>query len=196
MSALHLAELAWYVTGRFYRTATGALADYGYFLHLGGIEGDLFAGAKSESTAHFTFSAIPFFAHTVTNGALSLGLDTIGEFSVYLQHTPAGDFHDPLSFARGDCIGTFRRTSCVVGTTVNKGNSPTAHALIASNVFSARLLSSTPFQFGGRHYDLRELLGVGVTQFGTAAGVAIVPPTTGYDAVVPFSGSAIRMGGH
>jgi hypothetical protein len=196
MSALHLAELAWYVTGRFYVTATGVLADYGYFLHLGGIEGELFAGDRSESTAYFTFAAIPFTAHTVTNGALSLGIDTIGDFSVYLQRTPAGDFDDPLSFARGDCIGTFRRTSCVVGTTVNKSNAPTAQALIASNVFSARLLSSTLFEFGGRRYDLREMLGVGVTQLGTAAGVGITPPTQGYAAVVPFSGSAIRMGGH
>ncbi len=92
------AELAWYVTGRFYATSDGAVADYGYFLHLAGIAAELFNGPKSETTAHFTFAAQPFTPKGVTNGALNLGLDPVGEFSVYLQRTPAGNFDDPHSF--------------------------------------------------------------------------------------------------
>jgi hypothetical protein len=188
------AELAWYVTGRFYRRADGALADYGYFLHLVGLEGELFEGAVSETTARFTFAAKPFFAGTVVNGALSLAMDPVGEFSVYLQRKPAGDFERPESFASGECIATFRRTSMVVGTTVAVGQGKGAESLFGNNVFSARLVDSKPFELGGEVRDLALLLGAGVTQFGTAAATAITPPAVGYEAVVPFSGSAIALG--
>lgn len=90
MPVLPPAELAWYVTGRFYIADDGTLADFGYFLHLAGIGAGLFSGAPDASTAHFTFAARPFRADTVGNGGLSLALDAVGEFSVYLQRTPAG----------------------------------------------------------------------------------------------------------
>ena len=57
------AELAWYVTGRFYLDdkKENNLADYGYFLHLAGIDqAQLFAGKLGEGTACFTFAAVPF----------------------------------------------------------------------------------------------------------------------------------------
>jgi hypothetical protein len=186
------AELAWYVTGRFYATADGAVADYGYFLHLAGIAGDLFCGPRSETTAHFTFAAQPFHPKGVTNGALNLGIDPVGEFSIFLQRTPAGNFDDPASFAQGERIATLRRVSIVVGTTLDTG--ATATPLIASNVFSARLVDATPFEFGGVRHDLREILGAGVTQFGTAAETPIAPAPPNYTAVLPFSGSAIALG--
>lgn len=189
MTTLLSAELAWYVTGRFYATST-TVADYGYFLHLAGIDAELFNGAKSETTAHFTFAAQPFaLKKGVTNGALSLGLDPVGEFSIYLQRTPGGNFDDPASFAQGERIATLRRVSVVVGTTVDAGTTP----ILASNVFSARFVDATPFEFQGRRYDLRELLGAGVTQFGTAAETPIAPPSPTYAAVLPFSGSALAL---
>jgi len=192
MPALLPAELAWYVTGRFYATSGTAptVADYGYFLHLAGIDAPLFAeGQKSEATAHFTFAAQPFAPKGVTNGALSLGIDPVGEFSIFLQRAPAANFDDPDSFARGECIATLRRVSIVVGTTVYTGTTP----ILASNVFSARIVSATPFDFGGERYDLRQLIGAGVTQFGTAAQTPITPVPKGYAAVLPFSGSAIAL---
>jgi hypothetical protein len=50
-----------------------------------------------------------------------------------------------------------------------------------------------PFEFGGARYDLREILGAGVTQFGTAAETPIEPTPANYAAVLPFSGSAIAL---
>lgn len=197
MSSLLSAELAWYVTGRFYRTPTGSLADYGYFLHLSGIEGALFSGPVGETTAHFTFAARPFVAPDVDNGALTLALDPVGEFSVYLQCEPAGDFDRPDSFAQGERIATFRRTGLVVGTTLAAQIDATSTSVFANNVFSARLIDSRPFEFGGRRYDLGAILG-GVTQFGTAATTPIAFPATPpaapiYDLVLPFTGSAIAL---
>jgi hypothetical protein len=194
MTMLHPAELAWYVTGRFYRDTENALADFGYFLHLAGITASLFNGKPGEGTAHFTFAAHPFKAGEVVNGALNLTLDPVGEFSIFMQPEPEGDFDDPATFARGECIGTFQRTSCVVGTTVNASNAANAAGVVSSNVFSARLVDSTPFEFAGEVYDLRKLLGNGVTQFGTAAAATIPPPSKDYTAVVPFSGSATAWG--
>jgi hypothetical protein len=158
MTALLPAELAWYATGRFYEAEDKSLADYGYFLHLPFPGVRMFDGAPGETTAHFTFAAQPFKASGVSNGTLSLGLDPVGEFSLYLQRRPAGTFDDPASFAKGECIATFRRTSLVVGTTVGITanvaiGGATTVPLVGTHVFSARLIASTRFEFGGRQHD-------------------------------------------
>jgi hypothetical protein len=193
MTALLPAELAWYATGRFYAAEDGSLADYGYFLHLPFLDVPLFDGKRGETTAHFTFAAQPFKAHDLTNGPLSLGIDRVGTFSLYLQRQPAGTFDDPHSFAKGDCIATFQRTSLVVGSTVSTPSGTTAIPIVGTNVFSARLIESTVFEFADRRYDLAEALGHGVTQFGTASETSVSPPK-GYTLVLPFTGSAIALG--
>ncbi len=194
MTALLPAEFAWYATGRFYKAEDKSLADYGYFLHLPFPDVQMFNGATGETTAHFTFAAQPFKASGVTNGTLSLGLDPVGEFSLYLQRRPAGTFDDPASFAKGDCIATFRRTSLVVGTTVGITAGATTVPLVGTNVFSARLIASTSFEFGGRQHDLAEHIGQGITQFGIASETPVAPPPKGYTLVLPFTGSAIALG--
>jgi hypothetical protein len=194
MTALLPAELAWYVTGRFYQATDGALADYGYFLHLPFPGLRLFDGKRGEQTAHFTFAAKPFKAHKIDNGALSLDIDPVGEFSLYLQRRPAGRFDDPASFAEGECIATFRRTSLVVGTTAAARVGAKNEPLVGTNAFSARLIASTAFEFDGGRHDLAHHIRVGVTQFGTAAAVPITPPPAGYELVLPFTGSALALG--
>lgn len=194
MSALLPAELAWYVTGRFYEANDGTLADYGYFLHLPLPDARMFDGEPGEATAHFTFAAKPFKAQAATNGVLSLGLDPVGEYSLYLQRKPAGTFGDPASFAEGECIATFRRTSLVVGATVSDTIGGATGALFGTNVFSARLIASTSFDFSGRRHDLAHHIGAGITQFGTSAATEIEPAPAGYKRVLPFTGSAIALG--
>lgn len=194
MTALLPAELAWYAAGRFYRANDGAQADYGYFLHLPFPDSPLFDGEPGETTAHFTFAAKPFTAKEINNGALSLGLDPVGEFSLYLQRRPAGSFDDPASFAQGECIATFRRASLVVGATVEVSIGAKLAPIGGANVFSARLITSHPFEFGGSRHDLGRHIGQGVTQFGVAAAAPITPPPAGYDIVLPFTGSAIALG--
>ncbi|BCM22122.1 hypothetical protein [Mesorhizobium sp. J8] len=194
MTALLPAELAWYATGRFYRAKDGAMADYGYFLHLPFFDVPLSDAKRAETGACFTFAARPFKAQGIENGALSLGLDPVGEFSLYLQRRPTWTFDDPASFAQGECIATFRRTSLVAGTTVAVSAGTTMVQLIGTNVFSARLVASSAFEFGGGRHDLARYIGEGVTQFGTSAATPIAPPPTGYDLVLPFTGYAIALG--
>lgn len=199
MTALLPAELAWYATGRFYEAEDGSLADYGYFLHLPFADAPLFDGAPGEATAHFTFAAEPFKARTIVNGALTLGRDPVGEFSLYLQRRPAGDFDAPASFEQGERIATFRRVGRAIGTTVAAAvvvnGATVATPLIGTNVFTAHLIASAAFEFGGRRHDLAKCLGRGVTQFGTAAAAPVAPPPAGYRRVLPFTGSAIALGG-
>lgn len=187
-------EVAWYVTGRFYRAGDGTLLDAGYFLHLQGVDARLFSGERGEGTAHLTFLADPFTSHDVQNGSITLGLDAAGDFAVYLNPQPGATFTDPASFGAGEEIARFRRVAVVTGATVGAGSSN--HPLFALNVFSARLVSSRPFELGGQRYDLRRLVPNGVTQWGTAAETPITgADAAGYETVIPFVGSAIAIGG-
>ena len=187
-------EVAWYVTGRFYRAHDGSLRDAGYFLHLQGVEGGLFGGERGEGTARLTFLADPFTSTPVQNGDITLGLDAVGDFAVYLNRRPAATFADPLSFGAGEEVARFRRTAIVTGATVGSGSGDAP--LFALDVFSARLTSSRPFELDGRTYDLRRLLPHGITQWGTAAATAVTgADAAGYEAVIPFVGSAIAIGG-
>ena len=193
MDAILPGEVAWYVTGRFYAAPNdGPLLDAGYFLQLQGIDAGLFSGQPGEATAHLTFLAEPFTATRLVNGDIALGMDAVGDFGVYLNRRPAATFDDPASFGAGEEVARFRRVAVVTGATLGAGeeNRP----LFSLNVFSARLVSSRPFQLGGREYDLRRLMPNGITQWGTAAAtpVAAVP---GYASVIPFVGSAVTIGG-
>lgn len=184
MSTARVAQLVWYATGRFYKTESGDLLDVGYFLHLQGITGSLFSGKPSESTALFTFGSTPFQTCTVDNGGLSVGIDARGTFSIFLREAPGASFDHPDSFSVGRCIATFERVSIVATAETST---------LFSNVFSARLVSAEDFPFAGARYDFRELVGYGITQWGLAAAEPITPPPQ-YESVVPFVGSAIRIG--
>jgi hypothetical protein len=190
MDVARTAEVVWYVTGRFYASESdGSLLDVGYFLSLQGVDGKLFDGAMSESAALLTFAATPFCAPSIDNGGLSIGIDDTGEFSIYLRESPGATFDDPSSFSTGKCIATFERVAIVPTTKVSAGAATT----LLSNVFTARLVSSQPFTLGGAQYDFRELVGYGITQWGVAATEPVLAPL-GYASVVPFVGSAIRVG--
>jgi hypothetical protein len=192
MSIANIGEVAWYVTGRFYSSApTSLLEDVGYFLHLQGLDAPLFDGEPSEGTADFTFASDPFGATTVVNGGLNIGVDATGGFRIYLREHPGASFEEPQSFALGQCIATFQRVAIVP--TIKITTAP-GGSTVLSNVFTARLVSSEPFDFAGTTHNLRDLLGYGVTQWGTAATEPIEAPA-GYELVVPFVGSAVRVGG-
>jgi hypothetical protein len=180
--------VAWYVTGRFYAGEDGTAFDAGYFVHLQGIDGPLFSGKAGEETAYLTFLADPFKAKKVFNGDITLGLDDVGEFGVYLRRVPGATFDRPESFGEGEEIARFRRVSVVMGATVGAGAAN--QALFSANVFSAQLIHSREFELAGRRYDLGRLIPSGVTQWGTAAATS-----TGAPAGIPFVGSAIAIGG-
>jgi hypothetical protein len=185
-------RVAWYVTGRFYLDTQGRLQDLGYFLHLEGVRASIFKAAPlGEANARLTFRSAPFVSQPVTNGNVAIGLDARGAFSVYLSPAGGGDFQDPDSFSRGTRVARFERTSVVMGQTLS---SPLPGGLaIASNVFSAALVESVPFELDGERHDFRDLLPHGITQWGTMDSdpLAVFPPFT---RIAAFTGSAIAAG--
>lgn len=192
MHQLLTGEVAWYATGRFYMQGE-TIQDVGYFLHLQGIEGDLFNGRHpGESTAMFTFSSDPFTAKKVPNGGLSISLDAKGLFSLYFNPEGGATFDDPTSFQIGQKIATFSRVSIVAGLTITTEVSEGTE-VFANNVFTASLVGSTPFIFNGQEYDLKNLIPNGVTQWGTA-GILVPSGPASSTSVVPFVGSAIAVG--
>lgn len=192
MEPLRAASVAWYVTGRFYVAPDKSTLDLGYFLHLQGIQGKLFTGAPSEQTAYFTFRSEPFHARSVTNGDLSLGLDTVGGFTLYLKRQPGASFDKPDSFSDGMPIASFRRVSLVMGTTFSAPGG--TQGLMSLNVFTASLTWSQEFEFHGEKYDLGRLLPHGITQWGEASATPLTPAPAGFEKVVAFVGSAIAVG--
>src|SRR2546423_21789 len=193
MQAPLTGELAWYATGRFYANAQGALFDVGYFLRLPGVGTGLFAGAPSEATACFTFAAQPFSAVHVTNGNLTLGMDAVGDFTIYLNREPCGNFDQLETFSAGEPIATLRRVGVVSGVTVNKEKNHMSRGQLTTNVFSATIIASREFEFGGRRYDLAQLLPHGVTQWGIASAEPVPAPAPYHEAYT-FLGSAIAIG--
>jgi hypothetical protein len=188
MNVAAVAEVVWYVTGRFYAQGN-ELQDVGYFLHVQGIHDGLFSDhPRSESTALLTFASAPFTAPAIDNGGLSIGIDLKGTFDLYVRETAGATFDDPKSFAAGRCVATFKRVAIVPTVKLSVSTGMT----VLSNVFSAKLVRSEPFELGGVRYDFRDLAGAGITQWGTAATEPLTPPQD-YSAVVPFLGSAIRM---
>ncbi len=187
-------SVAWYATGRFYRSTDGTVQDLGYFLYLQGVE-DMFADAKrTEGSALLTFRSAPFRSSSINNGSLALDIDEPGEFSVWLRDSPGARWRDPASFSTGKRVGMFRRNGIVVGATVGHPSPPGGPGLLTTNVFTASLVWSAPFQLGGSTYDLSDLLPQGVTQWGTCATTA-GETLPGYDLIVPFLGSAVVVGG-
>lgn len=175
-------RLSWYALGRFWSAdATGErVFDAGYFayLELGGA--DVFVPGRplGPGSAYFTFCAEPLAITPLQSGPLTVAIDTVGTFAVYHQPDPRGDFADPRSFARGRCIARFRRPFMAVGAKL---------AAIGLSTFSAELVESTPFEHGGRTFDLGALLPGGVTQWSVATGSSSETEAT-------FLGSAVAVG--
>ena len=125
----------------------------------------LFDGERGETHAHFTFAARTFRATNLQNGTFTLGLDPVGEFSLYLQRIPASTFDDPSSFAKGDCIATFRRTSLVVGTTVGLSAGMRKFLTPSPGYYSRPTTTETAGNFNlaaSRGWDGRQRWGSGV----------------------------------
>ncbi len=173
-------RVAWYALGRFYSLADGRVYDAGYFSLLEPVlPADMFAGGSiGPGSAHFTFFAEPFSNTTIQQGALTVSIASVGDFTLYYQPTPQGDFGDPDSFSHGLPIAQFRRRNEVIG--VTQGD-------LKLNTFSVELVASWPFEHGGRRYDLGEALANGVTQWGVGTG-------TPDPSAASFVGTAIAIG--
>ena len=178
----HRGSVAWYIAARLYTDAKGVSFDAGYFLEIKGIGGAQFDqhAAKPEASAHFTFSADTFIDVVVQNGDVSMPISAPGNWRLYYNEPPCGDFDQPESFSQGHQIATWRRDGLTAGMGTHDG---------ALTILTFDLIDSVPFVFREREYDLSNLFPNSVTQFCfSGAGSASTLPN--YPKVTSFAGTA------
>lgn len=187
-------KIAWYITGRFYINAKGEAFDVGYFSHIQSITGSPFSNPDTpgEATAYFTFSAMndAFTGQAFYNNDLKMTTYPEGQWAMYYNPKPSGNFADPASFSPkgAQLIATFKRPDGMTGMGLNG---------TAVSILSFELLSSTDFVFGtgkkAKTYNMGDLVPNGVTQFGFG-NTAALPPLEAYPTVTAFSASALAIG--
>ncbi len=167
----------WHHVGRLFVNATGGFVYAGYLVHIDPIDGSLFDGSPSESTAYFTFSTDQAqLTPLPNNNDVALDLVSAGTFSVYYNATPGANWSDPASFSRGKLIAVFNRKESLAQL------SP-----VAFHDLSETLGWSSNFEFGGHTYNFNRIApnGVTFTQF-----ISTAPQFDGpADYPVTFAGS-------
>ena len=170
-------RIVWHHVGRvFLNPNTFQFVYVGYLVHIDPIDGSLFNGPPSESTAYFTFSTdLAQLTPLPNNNDVALDLVSAGTFSVYYNATPGADWSDPASFSRGKRIAIFHRKESIfqlIGP-------------VALHSLSETLMWSSNFEFGGQTYNFNRIAPNGITfaQFFSATSQA-----TG-DYPVTFSGA-------
>src|SRR3954447_26112939 len=139
----------------------GNFVAYGFLTLVAGLsDRELFSSRGdplSESTAHFTFHATASLVQRSAIDNQVFVLDVVGRLNHYYQASPAANFGDPSSFARGKRIATSELKLQDVLTTIapNEGI-PTLEGPV-------RQLSAARFRHGGRqvrfgHRNLRTRL--------------------------------------
>src|SRR6202040_1714558 len=95
---------------------TGNAEVGGYFTDINGIgaSDSLFNGIPSESTAFFTFHTTLSISSLPSNGDITPLLGSAGQYDIYYNPAPKGDWSNPGSFAGGQRIAHFSRPEILV----------------------------------------------------------------------------------
>jgi hypothetical protein len=170
-------RIVWRHVGRVFVNPNGQFVYVGYLFNIDPIDGSLFDGSPSESTAYFTFSTdLAQLTPLPNNNDVALDLVSAGTFSVYYNATPGADWSDPASFSRGKRIATFHRKESLY-----QQIGP-----IALHSLSETLMWSSNFEFGGQAYNFNRIAPNGIT---FAQFLSAVPQKGTADYPVTFAGA-------
>jgi hypothetical protein len=176
--------IVWNYVARVYfnpNNGTGQVA--GYFTYFPGVDG-LFAGTPSEATARFTFRSDTLQLQPVpSQGGLSVILANAGEWRIYFNPTPAGNWNDLDSFSRGQVAAVLTHGTKEL---VSAGAS-------GAGMFSGDVLSSSDFVLNAQELNLGKIFPHGFTVFSTISNVP-VSGTSDFPVGLPYAGSAIAKG--
>ena len=162
----------------------------GYAAFIEGIDSPLFAGEPSKDTAYFTVritSSMPFPIALPVEPDPELSVDLLPpgmQFTVFFNSSPGPrEWNDPDTFSEGVPIAVFEESALLS----NSGSAA------SSNVFSSRLIGSTPIDFNGQRVDFKHMVpnGVTTTNFGNGARFRPYNNTVGSS----FGATAIAIGG-
>jgi len=168
--------------------ATGDGQCIGYFTSVAGIAGPFFHGTPGEGTAYFTFRSDVFKLTALPSaGDLQPDLLSAGNYAIYLNRQPIGDWSAPDTFSSGQRIAAFKRPESLVSLFPQS-----FHAAIGEE-----LVSTQPFLFKGHTYDFSAIAPHGLTLFDfgsmnplTGSGVGVGR----FSLVLPYAGSSIAVG--
>ncbi len=164
-----------------------------YFTDILGVEGPLFNGAPSESTAYFTALYENPGAQIVVNGDVSTAVFTPGHIlKIYFNANPNSSqtWDDPNSFAAGEHVATYESS---IGTSAS---TPLTGPGITNVTQSYLLRWSKSFVYRGKTYNLKELIPNGFTSGPGTSGTANFAATApGFAVVSAGAGSFVAIGG-
>lgn len=184
--------VACYFVGRGYLNPVNGQGEVvGYFTDINGVGASdaLFNGPPSENTAFFTFRTDVFsLAPLPSNGAFTLDLVSAGEFNIYFNSTPIGDWSNPDTFSGGkpfpgQAIAKFQRPeSLFLGT-----------ASIAKHILTETLVSGGAFTFNGHRYDFSAIAPGGLTINETISSTPDVPGVKDFPVGMAFAGNCVAV---
>jgi len=176
--------IVWNSVGQVYfnpNNGTGQVA--GYFTYFPGIN-DLFTGAPSAGTAHFTFRSDTLQLQPLpAQGNLNVILAGAGVWKIYYNPTPAGDWGSLDSFSEGQVVAVLTHgTKELIGT-----------GAAGTNMFSGDVIATYDFVLAGQTYNLGKIFPGGFTNFSTISNV----PSSGtseFPVGLPSASTAIAKG--
>jgi hypothetical protein len=176
--------VAHYVARLYIDPATGQGQCVGYFTDIAGITASLFNGTPGEDTAYFTFRSDVFqLSPLPADGDLQPDLFSAGNYAIYFNRHPIGDWTNPGTFSSGQPIAAFTRPESFVSLLPQSFHS----------VIREQLVSTEPFRFDGHNYDLRAIAPGGLTLMDVGSTTAL-SGISGFSLVLPYAGSAIAVG--
>jgi hypothetical protein len=164
----------------------------GYLAFIEGVDSSLFNGVPSKDTAYFTVRVTKPLPPPVAlpvepdPGFSASILMPGGQFTVYFDSTPGPrDWSAPDTFSEGVPIAVFEESALL-----NSQAFGGAFPGVVFNLFSSRLIDSTPINFNGQSIDFRKIVpnGVTITNFGNALRSSDFSGASG-------GGTAIAIGG-
>jgi hypothetical protein len=163
----------------------------GYFTDITGIGASdtLFHGPPGESTAFFTLRSNVFSAEALpSNGAFTLDLVNAGEFNIYYNPSPNGDWSKPDTFSGGNPfpgqpVATFARPESLL-----------LNGVIGKHVVTGYLVASRAFTFNGHRYDFNAIVPAGLTLNETASSTPDVPGVQDFPVGLAFAGNCLSVG--
>ncbi len=179
-------HVVWQHVGRIYVNFNTLKAVYvGYVVHVNGISTSLFNGDPSEATAFFTFSTDELSLKLMPqNGDLILFLVSKGEFRVYYNPSPSGDWSNLDTFSSGQLVATFARDESLFPLFTTIG----IHSL------SETLKSSQTFTFEGQALNFRRMVPNGITFAQFFSATSLDTGLTEYPKAFTAAGSTMAVG--
>lgn len=116
------------------------------------------------------------------NGDLKLFLVSAGEFNIFFNPAPNGDWSNPDTFSNGQQIAHFTRPEVLDLQFVST----------SQHIITETLISSRSFTFKGHNYNFNDIAPGGITLY-EAISNTFLPGVAGFSFVLPFAATGVAV---